>query len=98
MGAPENDPSYPIQRLNKKINDDQVEMAKMQSDCEKMQAALERKKASEQLAAWAIDRAIETLKNSAPTPASVIDTAKQYCDWIMSLRENEDAPAQETLQ
>lgn len=99
MPAPENDPNFTIQRLNQKINADQVEFARMQDDCEKMQAALERKKASEQLAAWAIDRAIETRKAGGQpvTSADVIADAAAYTDWIATFKHDAAQPA-ETIQ
>lgn len=88
---PEQDPQYMIERLNAKINADAIEMEKMRDDCVAMQAALERKKASEQLAAWAIDRAIETLKKSENvTAADVMKIAGDYCDWIATFRTQEN--------
>lgn len=98
MGAPENDPQYTIQRLNQKINADQVEMAKLQEDAQLMQAALERKKASEQLAAWAIDRAIETRKAIGVgfVARDVIADATAYTDWIATFKQPQETT--ETIQ
>lgn len=105
MGAPENDPQFTIARLNKKINEDQVEMAKMMEDCQTMQARLERKKATEQLAAWAIDRAIETIRHREEgsevksNAESVIAIADQYCTWIAGFKQDEITPEKvETIQ
>lgn len=50
-----------------------------------LQNQLAEKKHSEQLAAWAIDRAIESFKvavNPNVSPAAVIGCAQTYCDWI----------------
>lgn len=90
MSSPEADPQFTIARLNKKINDDQLEIARMLEDNQLMQAALESKKASEQLAAWAIDRAIEThkyAKDTAPTPETVMESATKYLDYIACFSE-----------
>lgn len=97
MATPEADQSYTIARLNQKINADQVEMAKMLEDAQLMQAALERKKVSEQLAAWAIDRAIETVKLDTAKAATkedvtafddaVIAIATKYTNWIATFKQ-----------
>lgn len=42
---------------------------------------LDEKKHSEQLAGWAIDRALETAK--LHPNEDIIATAQKYCDWIM---------------
>jgi len=74
---------------------------------------LEEKKHSEQLAGWAIDRAIESLKldpastaqafstliNQTPSDA-IIKEAQKFCDWIKnsSAQPKQDQNTQETMQ
>lgn len=43
---------------------------------------LEDKSYSEQLAGWAIDRALETHKTAPVSPNEVLETADKFCKWI----------------
>lgn len=63
---------------------------------------IEEKKHTEQMGAWAIDRALETAKmnpSNPPTPESVIDCAAKFAEWIMSSSAKKlEAPSTETMQ
>lgn len=50
-------------------------------------------KYNEQIKAWAIDRAIETLKigSSGITPESVLETAQKYVEYTHTPGDDDDA-------
>jgi hypothetical protein len=63
-----------------KITDDLFKTQEIATD---LKNKLDEKKHSEQLAGWAIDRAIETIKLQPNSALGVTDIAQSYCDWIM---------------
>ena len=58
------------------------QLAQAQEVGTKLKAQLDEKKHSEQLAGWAIDRAIEVAKLSQPS-VDITVAAQSYCDWVM---------------
>lgn len=67
------------------------QLAKAQEIGTKLKNQLDEKKHSEQLAGWAIDRAIETAKLSDAS-TDIISTAQSYCDWVMETSAEEISP------
>lgn len=52
-------------------------------------------KHSEQLRAWAIDRAIETLKTSSPSAETIIETAEKYVAYAAGPDVEDEAEPEE---
>lgn len=75
-----------LQTKNKSLSDqlDKItaDLFKMQDTAAELRNQLEEKKHTEQLAGWAIDRALETHKLAGPTSEQVTQTAQKFCDWI----------------
>lgn len=57
------------------------QLAKAQEIATELKNQLDEKKHSEQLGAWAIDRAIEAKK--LDLSIEITPTAQQFCDWVM---------------
>lgn len=62
------------------------QLAKAQEIATELKKQLDEKKHSEQLGAWAIDRALELAKIDTETPWEPTDIAacaEEFCNWIM---------------
>lgn len=66
------------------------QLAKAQEIATELKNQLDEKKHSEQLGAWAIDRAIEAKK--LDLSIEITPTAQQFCDWVMASSAKHDFP------
>lgn len=75
-------------RLVGEIDKLQTQLFSAQDSITDLTAQLEEKKHSEQLAGWAIDRALQIRKESVE---SAIDDAEKLCAWVHNSSARDDA-------